>query len=105
MRIGAALDALDFAVSGMPNLDRRRRLETYAMTQVVVERLRAIGRARALSASLINAQLLKIQFSVETLAGLAGGHASDEQQLADVRAALSALTGPDCFGPHLEASE
>src|SRR3954465_11265797 len=105
MRIGAALDALDFAISGMPNLDRRRRLDTYATTQVLVERLRAIGRARGLSTSLINAQLLKIQFSVETIAGLGDGRASDEQQLVDVRAALTALTGPDCFGPYLDANE
>ncbi|MDQ0467349.1 hypothetical protein [Labrys wisconsinensis] len=105
MRIGAALDALDFVVSGMPKLERRQKLDAYATIQVIVERLRAIGRARGLSVSLINAQLLKIQFSVETLAGLGPTGASEELQLGDVRAALTALTSPDCFGLHLDTNE
>jgi hypothetical protein len=105
MRIGAALDALDFVISSMPKLDRRQKLDSYATTQVLVERLRAIGRARGLSVSLINAQLLKIQLSVETLAGLGPTGASEDLQLFDVRAALTALTSPDCLGLHLDSNE
>src|SRR4051812_976272 len=102
MRIGAALDALGQTMSEVPALDRRQRLAAYAAVQAITERLRAISRARGMSSSIINAQLNKIQFSAEALAGLGGGRAGDESHLADVRKALDALAGPDCFGYSLD---
>jgi hypothetical protein len=105
MRIGAALDALGYIAAEMPALDRWQRLGAYAAVQAVTERLRTISKAKGLSASIINAQLLKIQFSTEALAGLGGGRAGDEQQLADIQKALEVLGGPDCFGYQLDAIE
>jgi hypothetical protein len=105
MRIGAALEALDFLLTEMPALDRRQRILSAAAIQAILERLRAISRARGMSASIINAQLLKIQFSAEALAGLGGGRLGDESHMADFRAALEALSGPDCFGYQLDAIE
>jgi hypothetical protein len=105
MRIGAALEALDFTLSEISALDRREKLQSYATVQAIAERLRAIAKARGMSSSIINAQLLKIQFSAEALAGLGGGRAGDEAHLADIRAALAALSGPDCFGYNLDEVE
>jgi hypothetical protein len=105
MRIGAALEAIDHTLSHMAELDRRQKLAAYAVVQALVKRLRAISRARVMSTSIINAQLLKIQFSTEALAGLGGGRRSDEAHLADVKAALAVLAGPDCFGYALDEIE
>jgi hypothetical protein len=105
MRIGAALEALDHTLSEITTLDPRQRLLTYGAVQAIAERLRAIARARGLSSSIINAQLLKIQFSTEALAGLGGGRQSDEGHLGDIRAALEALRGADCFGYNLDEVE
>jgi hypothetical protein len=105
MRIGAALEAIDQTLSDIIELDRRQKLSAYAVVQALVERLRAISRSRVMSTSIINAQLLKIQFSAEALAGLGGGRRSDEAHLADVKAALDVLTGPDCFGYALDEIE
>jgi hypothetical protein len=105
MRIGSALDALDHVAAEMPTLERSQRLGAYAAMQAVTERLRSISKAKGLSVSIINAQLLKIQFSAEALAGLGGARAGDEQQLADIRHALSVLAGPDCFGYQIDAIE
>jgi hypothetical protein len=105
MRIGAALEALDFTLAELPSLDRCHKLFAYATVQALIERLRGIARARGMSASMINAQLLKLQFSAEALAGLGGGRHGDEPHLKDIRAALDALTGPDLFGYQLDEVE
>jgi hypothetical protein len=105
MRIGAALEALDALLVQMPTLDRHQKILTYAAIQAINDRLRSIARARGMSVSIINAQLLKIQFSAEALAGLGGGRLGDETHLQDFRAALEALAGPDCFGYQLDAIE
>jgi len=105
MRIGAALEALDLTLSDFSELDRRQKLLAYSVVQAINERLRGIARARGMSLSIINAQLLKIQFSVESLAGMGGGRQSEEAHFADARAALDALSGPDCFGYNLDEIE
>jgi hypothetical protein len=105
MRIGAALEALDLTLSEIPALDRRQKILAYGAVQAITERLRGIAKARGMSTSIINAQLLKIQFSAEALAGLGGGRLGDESHLVDVRAALDALSGPDCFGYNLDEVE
>ena len=102
MRIGAALEALDHTLSEVATLDRRDRLLAYAVVQALTDRLRHIAKARGMTSSIINAQLLKIRFSAEALAGLGGGRPGDASHLADVRAALDALSGPDCFGYSLD---
>jgi hypothetical protein len=105
MRIGSALEAIDLSLSDIVALDRRQKLSAYAVVQALTERLRGISRSRVMSTSIINAQLLKIQFSAEALAGLGGGRRSEEAHLADVKAALEVLAGPDCFGYALDEIE
>jgi hypothetical protein len=105
MRIGAALEAIDQTLADIMTMDRRQKLQAYAVVQALVERLRGISRSRVMSTSIINAQLLKIQFSAEALAGLGGGRRSEEAHLADVKTALDVLTGPDCFGYALDEVE
>jgi hypothetical protein len=105
MRIGSALDALDYTSNEMAGLNRREKLAAYTVVQTITERLRGIARAKGLSVSLINAQLLKITFSAEALAGLGGGTFGQERHLEDIRAALIALTGADCFGYLLDEVE
>ena len=105
MRIGKALEALDFIAGGMPTFDRHRRLDSYGAAQALLDRLRAIAKTRGLTSSTVNAQFMKIQLSIESLAGLGDGRASDEQQVADVRSAIDVLCTPQCFGLYLEAME
>lgn len=105
MRIGSALEALDMLAVEMQQLPRREKYMAYGAASTLIIRLRAIVKARGLSAGIINAQLLKVELSIESLAGLGGGRASDDQQLADIQAALEVLRGPDSFGYHLDAVE
>jgi hypothetical protein len=105
MRIGLALEALDFLVDGMRGLDRRGRLDSYGTTQVLLDRLRTIAKARGLSSGQINALLLKVQMAAETLSGLGGGRAGEDEQVAAMRAAIEGLRGPSCFGMHLDENE
>ncbi len=105
MRIGSALDSLDYLCGEMVELGRSDRIAAYTAVQTITERLRGIARAKGLSVSLINAQLFKITFSAEALAGLGGGNFGSERHLDDIRVALNALTGPDCFGYLLDEIE
>ncbi len=105
MRIGAALEALEFVTKGMATLDRRSRLDAYGTAQVLIDRLRTIVRTRGMSLSLINAQLLKLQLSVEALAGLGSHTMPEEQVLNTIEGAFAALAGADCFGYHLDTVE
>jgi hypothetical protein len=105
MRLGLALDALEFIAIGMVDLDRRDRLRDYATLQVLADRLRAIAKLRGLSAGQINAQLLKIQSAAEALAGLGGGRLGDDAQVATIRSAVEVLRNPNCFGLHLDENE
>ena len=105
MRIGLALESVDFLVGGMRELDRRGRLDSYATTQVLLDRLRTIAKARGLSSGQINALLLKIQMAAETLSGLGGGRAGEDEQIATMRAAIEGLRAPTRFGMHLDENE
>jgi hypothetical protein len=105
MRIGSALDALDYLSTEMQALNRREKLATYTAIQTITDRLRSIAKSKGLSVGLINAQLMKITFSAEALAGLGGGKYGQERHFEDIRAALGALTGPDCLGYLLDEVE
>lgn len=105
MRIGMALDALEFLVSGMSDLERRGRLDSYGTTQVLLDRLKVIAKLRGLSSGQINAHLLKVQLAAEGIAGLGGSRAPEADQIADARAAVAGLRSPNCFGMHLDENE
>jgi hypothetical protein len=105
MRIGSALDALDYLSTEMAALNRRDKLATYTTIQAITDRLRSIAKSKGLSVGLINAQLMKITFSAEALAGLGGSSYGQERHLEDIRTALGALTGPDCLGYLLDEVE
>jgi hypothetical protein len=43
--------------------------------------------------------------AAETLSGLGGGRAGEDEQVAAMRAAIEGLRGPSCFGMHLDENE